>query len=645
MIKREKSPKVVLPALTGLLVFVFALHASGGEDLIEPKGGGEHVTRNPEAIQCPLIHKMHQLRRDGDHEALSEFRSLLPRGTASGESAGEKVLIPTHTVAGTGDLALMTRDKVRNGCPDGKLAAAFGGDIRIRSWNTDHQERHHIMASGSDGSLYVAWQDDQFDHDYIHVNKSGDGGKSWSGFGFVKNDFADLKEPSIAVGEGKGGDTLLLAYIMDDGSGFPVPEVATASLATHDFSVHSVPVWAHWEGYAKPTICTDAVHYAEWYAYLTCEGIFEAASNNVNVCSWNSDDGGVTWGNDQIVFGGSDTFEWSDPDIAYGTNMERVFIATHNYDDDTLYTVASDDYAATWNTSIAAATVPSSADYRVDPEIAAAVNHDHVMVCCTRFTGSPAGNHNINYTYSSDGGQNWTALYTMYDHKDYPEFAVALTANEGGGSWHLTYTSWIDQTVCYTSRPQGDLTEVWHLPMVVDDRRWAAIDPGITSKGIASGWSTDSACIAWADKRDLTWGDLDGFVDFIGNTGLMADETIIWGGTGGTTNFTLNAGPVNGGRKYILVGGISGCEPGMLLPGGHAILPVNYDLFTYLTMILANTPTFSDFIGVLDKSGMATATMNLPPFVIGGCYFSYYAFALNGPWDYASNPATIFLKD
>jgi len=52
---------------------------------------------------------------------------------------------------------------------------------------------------------------------------------------------------------------------------------------------------------------------------------------------------------------------------------------------------------------------------------------------------------------------------------------------------------------------------------------------------------------------------------------------------------------------------------------------------------------FSNFMNTLDGSGMATATFNtfgpLPPAAAG--LTMYYAYALNGPWNFVSNPAVI----
>lgn len=121
---------------------------------------------------------------------------------------------------------------------------------------------------------------------------------------------------------------------------------------------------------------------------------------------------------------------------------------------------------------------------------------------------------------------------------------------------------------------------------------------------------------------------------------LMVDEAEVSGTTGGAVNFYLDAGPSNGSRNYIIIGGMSGTSPGIPLPGGMATLPINYDIFTSLMIGLINTPVFSNFMGTLDNVGAAKATFNLPP-VGGGVGAIYFAYALNKPWNFVSDPVTV----
>jgi hypothetical protein len=111
---------------------------------------------------------------------------------------------------------------------------------------------------------------------------------------------------------------------------------------------------------------------------------------------------------------------------------------------------------------------------------------------------------------------------------------------------------------------------------------------------------------------------------------------------GGTIDFVLNAGLENGSRTYLIVGGLSGTEPGYPLPGGLSTLPINYDRFTHHILLpMINTSYFTDFMGVLGESGNATAQLNVPPVHGFSGHSMYYAFCLNDPFDFVSNPVEI----
>ena len=92
---------------------------------------------------------------------------------------------------------------------------------------------------------------------------------------------------------------------------------------------------------------------------------------------------------------------------------------------------------------------------------------------------------------------------------------------------------------------------------------------------------------------------------------------------------------------YLMLGSVSGTSPGTVLPGG-VTLPLNWDVFTNLVLDLANTPLFPDFLGTLDGAGRGNAqifTAPLPPSSAGTTM--YFAYALNKPWDFASNAVMV----
>jgi len=175
---------------------------------------------------------------------------------------------------------------------------------------------------------------------------------------------------------------------------------------------------------------------------------------------------------------------------------------------------------------------------------------------------------------------------------------------------------------------------------------------------IAAGQATDSPCsdrgnnTAFNLNMNTCWTRTDevpdsGMVDLGFHYGpfthpsLTVDIYQIPESTGGTANFPLHAGTDNAHRDYMILGSSTGTSPGTPLPGGHAILPINWDLLTNTILNLINTTIFTGFMGTLDEMGHGAAQMNLPPLPGTTGTVMHFAYALNYPWDFVSNPVAI----
>ncbi|MHC4944269.1 MAG: sialidase family protein [Planctomycetota bacterium] len=150
----------------------------------------------------------------------------------------------------------------------------------------------------------------------------------------------------------------------------------------------------------------------------------------------------------------------------------------------------------------------------------------------------------------------------------------------------------------------------------------------------------DGAHLAYAatfnGEQDVYYVKL--FPDF----SLEVDTDELPANTGGTVNFTLDAGSDNKDRNYLLLGGTRGSEPGFPLPGGLATLPIHWDGFTDYILLNLNTTLFTDFLGKLDDNGQAAAQLNAPPVppeLIGTVMT--YAYCLNAPFDFVSKPVDV----
>ncbi|MFH2002482.1 MAG: SBBP repeat-containing protein, partial [Planctomycetota bacterium] len=122
---------------------------------------------------------------------------------------------------------------------------------------------------------------------------------------------------------------------------------------------------------------------------------------------------------------------------------------------------------------------------------------------------------------------------------------------------------------------------------------------------------------------------------------LDTDAGTISASTGGVLSLTLHPGADYAERTYLILGTVSGTEPGFTLPGGLMDLPIHWDAFTDVCLLWLNSPVFSDFYGALDLSGHASAQISSGPVPGFIGTVMHYAFTLNNPFDFASNAVRI----
>lgn len=132
----------------------------------------------------------------------------------------------------------------------------------------------------------------------------------------------------------------------------------------------------------------------------------------------------------------------------------------------------------------------------------------------------------------------------------------------------------------------------------------------------ALGFASDCNRNGFRDGLDLsgvtdTDFNGDGLPDSCVAPPLDVDITELVLSAGGQQSFALTA-PANAGEFYILLGSLSLAQPGT--PVGGVVWPLSPDAYT--SFILGNPlhPLFTNFVGVLPASGVASAALNVPPF-------------------------------
>ncbi|MHC4944937.1 MAG: choice-of-anchor Q domain-containing protein [Planctomycetota bacterium] len=411
-----------------------------------------------------------------------------------GEAAGGTIRMPITSYSFTEKQE--PEKNVFSRAGDGK--GAFGIDERVPSHNSTTLEINPTLVSNSDRDMWLAFENHNFTPHRISIYWSNDGGENWQFLAHIANKLFDLKEPSIDLITDHD-HYVILTYIVDDGQ-MPYPEVAMAPLYTSTFSFHSIPVWP-WEGYAKPVIWINTIN---GNAYLTCEGIYDSAVENINVCFWTRpyyED----WGDATVLFGNFDDEAWVDPDGSYGTDDKRNFLTCFNKDEGRLYFVRTEDNVGDWLQANAIHQLIVPPNHPVDPEVEAANYYDNVLICCTK---SHNGNDDIGTTWSDDGGDTWTALNSMDGSTKLDEFAPALDRTDWwDGNWHLAFTS--DHGCYYSAAPQNLGSYFQPTPDRVDDE--GAVSEVYSKKGI-TGIRSMVPGIAWADSRDSKF-DCDTYFD------------------------------------------------------------------------------------------------------------------------------------
>ncbi|MCU0866686.1 MAG: hypothetical protein MUC36_23120 [Planctomycetes bacterium] len=83
--------------------------------------------------------------------------------------------------------------------------------------------------------------------------------------------------------------------------------------------------------------------------------------------------------------------------------------------------------------------------------------------------------------------------------------------------------------------------------------------------------------------------------------------------TGGSQTMQLDAGVANANQLYLVACSGSGSRPGFVF--GGAQIDLNVDAWTNLALSLANSTVWTNTLGLLDPTGKAVASFNLPPAV------------------------------
>lgn len=569
---------------------------------------------NPSEAEMRIVKDLREARIAGDRATACTLQASLDRmhgeEPSTSSPASKPPVVYTGPVEGGGSPS----------------APIWNGDVLI----TDPSKMmlKPSIACGEDGTLFAAAEDHNANRVYIY--RSTDGGMSWDAIKMIMTG-DEVRNPSLAYA--------------DDGAGEKALYIATEVLKGN---LHGVLV-THWNlvtntmsntyvewGFTLlgpeqvyPRICTDYQFYSGYYVYVTYAKL---AADYYPVMFSRSTDLGTSFTTPKNITGGAENSLWvTRPDIDYG--QSGLFVAFEKLGwngsswENQPWVVESNDYGSTFPIG---AQLAASSNPGTHPTVAVAPNDDYIVVAYNKNYGSDM---DVNCAYSTDNGDSWNTEISLpwsYDN----EFDADICVSHGNDRFHAAYFQDFNN-IRYVHTSYSSLNS-WDPGTFINDvekvsNTWPR--PSICVDLTKS--ADDEACVAWTDYRNAGLG---AYFDRADDPSLTADKSEIPVSTGGTVNFTLNAGASNGGRNYLLLGSVSGVTPGTALPGGYAVLPLNWDAFTDLVLEMINSPVFSNFMGTLNGSGQAQAQLNAPP--LSAAYVGLemdYAFCLNNLFDFASN--------
>ena len=471
------------------------------------------------------------------------------------------------------------------------------------------------MATAPDDTIYAVWGEDSMKLISLYLIVSRDHGATWS-------------KPALILGP----DSIYDFHILADAAGLHLTFRQYDSLGdTRLFHTRSQDGGATW---SKPQAMGNWKNV--WQSRLfggDGKLVIHLQDGSMGHLMFVSNDGGVNWTEKVLPFG-QDFFgprflpRQGEIHLVFG-GFKMLPIA---------YSVTSDD-GDNWTPAV---NVSSGAGPHSQlPTLAVTDTAIHVA-----WEDDRAGDFNVMYSQSLDNGVTWSTDVQM-NQTYYGARTKLLADHEGvhlawcqyhGVGWPGNWGSNDFGILRY--RFSGDDGATWtdELNLSQNDGIAPLDYPDLGANNVELMTHSGGIAAWWLDKRD-------GNVDLYQRTGwnlFTTDTNLISALKGGTANLTLDAAPGNAGRSYIILGSVTGSDPGTPLPGGQAVLPINWDLFTHLTVVLAGSPVMPGFLGVLDAEGRGTAQLlvgALPPSAVG--IVMHFAYGLNRPWDFASNAVRI----
>ncbi|MEM7309300.1 MAG: choice-of-anchor B family protein [Planctomycetota bacterium] len=196
---------------------------------------------------------------------------------------------------------------------------------------------------------------------------------------------------------------------------------------------------------------------------------------------------------------------------------------------------------------------------------------------------------------SSNGGGSWTNVETVGPGG--PEVQGGWIYHEFRVADFVTPTNNVRVRFVASDEGDGSIVEA-----AIDDFQVSETEcPDCNGNGVADGQDILSGTSLDLDQ-DATPDECQPF---------SADSGTLSSFLGGTVNFALDGGAALGGQLYLVVGSLSGDDPGFTV--GSVQVPLNQDVYFDYSVANANSAPLVNTFAFLDPAGQGSASFALSP--------------------------------
>lgn len=530
-----------------------------------------------------------------------------------------------------------------------------GTDIRANPVTNQAQNETSISVNPLDSNNWVGVANDyRFGTVQTGWYTTKDAGQTWTSGTFgVAPGFSFSGDPCVTFDANGDVTVVFMMYSGPGGSGVRSVTSNDGGVTWNDqVTIDLAP------NNDKPQIGTDLSTSPNHGDISTAWVRFTGGFTGDRVWASTTTDGAQTWSPAQMISDNSSKNAIA-TDVSYGSQGE-VYVMWADRGIDDIIVDRSFDGGATYGTDVKVAdyvAVPSpipGSQFRMFDIFAMAADWTQgpysgdVYIAYHNWNPTNPKNADIRVIRSTDQGATWgqDVLVNASDTTNADQVMPGICVDDGGNVNVSYYDRRLD--------PENKLLWTWvarssdggasFSEHQVSDVGWNHIGTEFSTfigDYADVDWSKNAVYPFWCDGRT---GSQDVYTDVF-HLNFFTDVSSLSAATGGVANFTINVGPNFANQSYFVLGSFAGTSPGVTF-GNGINLPLNFDAFTLVTAVLANTAFLPGFAGTLDGSGSASAAFDSQgpfPANMAGFDMDFAVLVWSGGPSFATNATRVSL--